>query len=141
MKMMSQSAPFKRGALAACLAVLLATPVVFAAEKPQRVLDEMVITASKRESSLEDFAGSIAVKDAQFITDHEIKNLSELTLFIPNVYFKKATSGDAFVSRGISTIDTSLFSPMGLYINDVSYPLSYMQNQLLSNVKDRKSVV
>lgn len=135
MKMISQSAPFRRGILAACLAVLLATPAVSATEDSQPSLDEMVITASKRESSLEDFAGSIAVKDAQFITDHEIKDLSELAPFIPNVYFKKATSGDAFVSRGISTIDTSLFSPMGLYINDVSYPLSYMQNQLLSNVK------
>ncbi|VVS94969.1 TonB-dependent receptor [Desulfoluna spongiiphila] len=135
MKITSYSAPLKRGALAACMVVLLATPFVSASEESQRTLDDMVITASKRESSLDDFAGSISVKDGQFITDHEIKDLSELTLFIPNVYFKKTTSGDAFVSRGISTIDTSLFSPMGLYINDVSYPLSFMQNQLLTDVK------
>ncbi|WP_300673608.1 TonB-dependent receptor [Desulfoluna sp.] len=113
----------------------MATPSVFASDASQRALDDMVITASKRESSLDEFAGSITVKDGQFITDHEINDLSELTRFIPNVYFKKANSGDTFVSRGISTIDTSLFSPMGLYINDVSYPLSYMQNQRLTNVK------
>nr|WP_303649895.1 TonB-dependent receptor [Desulfobotulus pelophilus] len=95
----------------------------------------MVITASKRESSLDEFAGSISVKDGQFLMDHDIKDISGLTRFIPNVYFKKANSGDAIVTRGISTIDTSLFSPMGLYINDVSYPLAFMQNQLLTDIK------
>ena len=123
------STPLARGISAASLLLLLSPAFASASDEPSRALDDMVITATKRDTSLEGFSGSISVKDETFIEEHNIKDLNELTRFIPNVFFKKTTSGDAFISRGVSTIDTSLFSPMGLYINDVSYPLSYMQNQ------------
>ena len=105
------------------------------AEESVTTLDTIVITATKRETAADDFPGSISVKDDDFIYEHTIRDVEELSRFIPNVYYKRATSGDALVSRGISTIDTSLYSPMGLYINEAAYPLSYMQSHYLFDVQ------
>lgn len=104
---------------------------VFSMEKETKQLGDMVVTAEKRKGASSDFAGSISVKDDLFIDDHNISDLQELTTFVPNIFYKKASSGDSLISRGISTIDTSLYSPMGLYIDDIAYPLSYMQNSSL----------
>ena len=90
-------------------------------------IETVTVTAAKRETLARDFPGSISVKDGFFLQDHQVRTTDAVARFIPNLFYKKATSGDAFISRGISTIDTSLYSPMGLYVNDVAYPLSYMQ--------------
>lgn len=115
--------------------------VVPAGNRPARcgeasplALETITVTASKRESLANEFPGSISITDAEFIDDHQIRTTQDLAGFIPNLYYKHATSGDAFVCRGISTIDTSLFSPMGLYVNDTAFPLSYMQMQPLMDV-------
>ena len=97
-------------------------------------IEKITVTAGKRQSLARDFPGSISVKDNLFLEEHQALTTDAMTRFIPNLFYKKAVSGDAFVARGISTIDTSLFSPMGLYINDVAYPLSYMQSRFLFDV-------
>ncbi len=93
------------------------------------------MTASKRETTVDKIPSSISVQDEIFIEDHGIETTEEMTRFVPNVYYKTGTSGDAFVSRGISTIDTSLYSPMGFYVDDVPQALSYMQDFTLFDVK------
>jgi iron complex outermembrane receptor protein len=98
-------------------------------------LDDVVVTAEKQEMQDKDIAGSISVVDSLVLDEHNIRTTEEMTRVVPNLFFKTATSGDAFVSRGISTIDTSLYSPMGFYINDVAYPLSYMQAQALFDIE------
>lgn len=108
---------------------------VFSQEKETLNPGQIVVTAHKTKTSIKDFPGSLSVKDKNFFQDHGVKDLKEAAAHIPNLFFKSAGSGDLIVSRGISTIDTSLFTPMGLYIDDISYPLNYMQNQSLLNVE------
>lgn len=104
-------------------------------EQRKVTLDVMVVTAEKQEMLDRDVAGSISVVDSQILDDQNIRTTEEMSRLVPNLFFKTATSGDAFVSRGISTIDTSLYSPMGFYVNDVAYPLSYMQAQALFDIE------
>lgn len=121
--------------LVLCAWHFIIVSTVFSSQEQELSAGKITITAGKTKSFSDDFPGSISVKDEYFFDDHVIRDLGELTRFIPNVYCKKATSGDSFVARGISTIDTSFYSPMGLYINDVAYPLSYMQDQHVFDIQ------
>ena len=98
-------------------------------------LGSVVVTAQKQGTLAKNTPASISVVDAQILDEQNIRTTEEMTRLVPNLFFKTATSGDAFVSRGISTIDTSLYSPMGFYIDDVAYPLSYMQSQFLFDIE------
>lgn len=97
-------------------------------------LKAVTVTASKREGSVKDFPGNVSVMKPPFIEKHGIGDLKDLTRFAPNVYVKDTSSG-SIVCRGISTIDTALFSPMGLYVDDVAYPKGYRSNQDLFDVE------
>lgn len=103
-------------------------------------LESTIVTAGKIKAAADDFPGSISIADGKFMEEHLAGTTEEMTRFIPNLFYKTSTSGDAFVSRGISTLDTSIYTPMGLYINDVAYPLSYMQAQSLFDI-DRVEVL
>ena len=120
--------------VAACL-VMPAKAVWGGQDSTAVDLGSVVVTAQKQEILAKDTPGSISVVDAQIIDEQNIRTTEEMTRLVPNLFFKTATSGDAFVSRGISTIDTSLYSPMGFYIDDVAYPLSYMQSQFLFDIE------
>jgi len=121
-------------AITAAVCLVMPAKAVWA-EQTEVELGTVVVTAPKQETLAKDTPGSISVVDAQIIDEQNIRTTEEMTRLVPNLFFKTATSGDAFVSRGISTIDTSLYSPMGFYINDVAYPLSYMQSQFLFDIE------
>ncbi|TIH12830.1 TonB-dependent receptor [Marinifilum sp. JC120] len=98
-------------------------------------MEPVMVYATKREGTAKEFAGNISVLDDIFIETRGIDNLEDLTRYAPNIYIKDTSSGGSIICRGISTIDTSLFSPMGLYVDDVAYPLGYMSNQNLFDVE------
>lgn len=106
------------------------------AEDNTRVTMEAVtVTATKRSGTAKEFPGSISVKDDVFLESRGIQDLGRMVGFTPNVFMKNTSSGGSFVCRGISTFDTALFSPMGLYVNDVAFPMGYMVNQELFDVE------
>lgn len=98
-------------------------------------LETVTVTATKREGTVKEFPGNLSVMDDVFIETRGIDTLGELARLTPNVYVKDTSSGGSIVCRGIATIDTSLFSPMGLYVDDVAYPIGYMTNQDLFDVE------
>lgn len=106
-------------------------------DKPDTVtsLDNTIVTARKQKDLEKDLPAGISVVDDQTMDDFNIRTTEEMTRLVPNLYFKTATSGNAFVSRGISTIDTSLFSPIGFYVDDVASSLSYMLTVPLFDVE------
>jgi len=99
------------------------------------LLAPVKVTATKREGTIKDFPGNLTVLEDVFIESRGVNTLGELMRFTPNVYVKDTGSGGSIVCRGISTIDTALFSPMGLYVDDVPYPMGYMSNQELMDVE------
>lgn len=99
------------------------------------IMEKVTVTASKREGSLKDFPGNISVMDDMFMETRGVNNLGNLMRFTPNLYVKDTSSGGSLICRGVSTIDTSFFSPMGLYVDDIPYPMGYMTNQNLFDVE------
>ncbi|MUM76789.1 TonB-dependent receptor [Pseudodesulfovibrio sp. F-1] len=123
------------------LTLILTTQALATEGNPQNdnreeiTLEAVTVTATKREGSVKDFPGNITVMDEMFMETRGVNKLGDLVRFAPNIYVKDTSSGGSIVCRGISTIDTSLFSPMGLYIDDVAYPLGYMVNQDLFDLE------
>lgn len=118
-----------------CLALGVITPKIPAYGANEAALAPMIVTANKRENIADDVPASIEILDSELIDDYGIWDTREMTQFVPNLYYKKSASGDAFICRGISTQDPSLYSPMGLYVDDTAYPLSFMQEQFLFDVE------
>ena len=99
------------------------------------LLEPVTVTATKREGTVKEFPGNLTVMDDAFIEARGVNSLGDLVRLTPNIYIKDTSSGGSIVCRGISTIDTALFSPMGLYVDDVAYPMGYMSNQELFDVE------
>lgn len=125
------------------LAVLLLFPGDASAAEGQRerggddipVLEEVVVTSTKREEVLQDVPASISAVSGAEVEEMNAWDLGEAVRVMPNVHMKEATSGSAIVIRGLSTIDTSLYNSAGLYVDGVAHPLTYMQNLQLFDVE------
>lgn len=99
------------------------------------VLEPVTVTATKREERLEKVPASISTVPDTQIEEMGAWKLGEVVDTLPNVWMKTATSGDGIVIRGLSSFDTSVYSPTGLYVDDVPYPVTYMQNLLFLDVE------
>jgi iron complex outermembrane receptor protein len=98
-------------------------------------IEEMVVTAQKREENVQDVPVSMSVFSDIQLEDAGIKDTLDLTRFIPNVYMQTTTVENILIIRGISSFDTSIYSPAGFYVDDVSFPLHYMHNAELFEVE------
>jgi iron complex outermembrane receptor protein len=99
------------------------------------VLEPVTVTATKREERLEKVPASISTVSDVEIEEMGAWKLGEVLDTLPNVWMKNATSGDAIAIRGLTSFDTSIYSPVGLYVDDVPQPLTYMQNLLFLDVE------
>jgi len=100
-------------AIAAAACLLMPAKTVRGEQAPTVVdLGSVVVTAQKQEILAKDTPAGISVVDAQILDEQNIRTTEEMTRLVPNLFFKTATSGDAFVSRGISTIDTWKTPPL-----------------------------
>ncbi len=98
-------------------------------------LDSITVTAQKREENVQKVPISMNAFDAMEIESAGMENVSEMTRFVPNVFFKKATMENIIVVRGVSSVDASTVGPLGVYIDDVNYPLHFMHNINLFDVE------
>ena len=75
--------------IATLAAVLLLSSQAFAQEqKSRRVIEEVLVTAQKREEGIRDVPISLIAVDADFLSEKGITDLSELSNFAPNVKLK-----------------------------------------------------
>jgi len=98
-------------------------------------LDATVVTAQKREENVQDVPISMDVFSGMQIEDAGIRDLSELTLFSPNVYAKQSTNQQMIIMRGLSSHNVVLNTPAGLFVDDICYPLTFMQNPELFDIE------
>jgi iron complex outermembrane receptor protein len=98
-------------------------------------LETMTVTAQKREENVQDVPASISVFSDIQVEDAGIENTFDLIQFSPNVHMQNNYSEHVIVIRGISSFNTSIYSPAGYYVDDVSYPLHYMHNAELFDVE------
>lgn len=120
-------------ALGLCLSVTTATAKPGPAA-PDYTLDAITVTATKREQKIKDIATSISTATDLDLENAAAHTLKDATRLFPNVHMKSTSSGNEIVIRGFSTWDTALQSPAGLYVDEIPYPISYMQNLYLLDI-------
>lgn len=123
------------GVIIFACSVLWSTPAA-AEEGNQLVIEEVVVTARRREESAQDVPIPITAL-TQELTKSNIRDLSDLNGFAPNVSIGRDSSRSNAASvtiRGISptrTDDNSLDSPVGIMIDGIY--LGSLAGQLLEN--------
>ena len=86
-------------------------------------LDEVIVTATRRDESLQDVAVSVSAIDAE-LDKATLRRLDDLQTFSPNLYIRRTTgiaSGASITIRGIGTQDSdkSLDPAIGVMMDGV----------------------
>jgi iron complex outermembrane receptor protein len=112
----------------------LVTPITALAQESRLALEEVIVTARKREESLQDVAVSVTAITSQ-LDLASVQSLQDLQNFVPNVVIDQtpANNGATISIRGISfqETDKSLDSPVGVILDGVY--LGVTAGQLLNN--------
>ncbi|MCY4198723.1 MAG: TonB-dependent receptor [Gammaproteobacteria bacterium] len=122
---MNQHFIFFRGTtICACLIALVVTsPVVPAPAFAQQIIEEMVVTARKRNENLQDVPAAVAAFNAVELEERGIDNLIEIGRLTPNITVNETTGVVAgalqVYIRGIG-YDPGFFEQgVGIYVDDV----------------------
>jgi len=110
-------------ALAAAIAVLAPT-VTSAQTQPGTALEEVVVTAQRREGNLQDTPIAISAFTNEKLEVLGVTNVSEIAAYAPNTTIQNTpntNSGMAVFIRGIGTSETALLTDpkIGIYIDDI----------------------
>lgn len=102
---------------ASCTGASVSLPAV-----AQTVSEEIVVTARKREESVQDVPIAISVIGAQQIKDMKLANVDDIAGILPNVVNSGGgQGGDTFAIRGLSTTSNNpgFETGIGMYIDEV----------------------
>ena len=91
----------------------------------------IVVTAQKRAENVQDVPISMSVLPGDEIEDAGMENVYDLTYFTPNVY----TKWGMIIIRGVSSHGMVLNTPAGLFVDDINYPFTSMQNPDLMDIE------
>jgi iron complex outermembrane receptor protein len=82
-------------------------------------IDEVVVTAQKREQNLMDVPISISVVSGEALNNADIQNLRDLSFSVPNLWVTEFSPGNQVVSiRGVGNRQGSS-STVGIYMDDI----------------------
>ncbi|MCP5195151.1 MAG: TonB-dependent receptor [Pseudomonadales bacterium] len=91
--------------LASALMVTVNTAVLAESEQRQLLLEEVIVTATKRESNLQDVAVAVTALGADLLQSAQINNADELTFVVPSLNMQRGDNprSSSFAIRGIGT--------------------------------------
>jgi outer membrane receptor protein involved in Fe transport len=91
--------------------------------KTRRVISEVLVTAQKREQSIQDVPISMSALDQEFIIEQGITDVSEAMLLVPNVQIEEAGFFMAPRVRGFSfdNNNKAFEPPVGIVLDGVPY--------------------
>lgn len=94
-----------------------------AADKPSRVLEEVMVTAQKRDEAVQDVPISMSVMTNDFMVEQGVTDLREALLFVPNVQVEQAGFFAAPRARGFTfnNNNKAFEPPLGLAIDGLPY--------------------
>lgn len=98
-------------------------------------LEKITVTAQKKKENAQDLPMSASIFSDMVLEDTGIEDMSDLVLFTPNVFLKESSAENELVIRGISSFNTSIYSPAGVYVDGVNLPLHYMYNTELFDIE------
>ncbi len=104
----------------ALLGALAYSPATFAQNEAAGVLDEIIVTAQKREQALADIPMSITVLDGDLLERQQADNFQDLVALVPGLSITSSTRGVTRITlRGINT--GGVASTVGVYVDDVPF--------------------
>lgn len=84
------------------------------------MIEEIIVTAQKREQSLSDVPVSVAVVDGSQITNNGIVNLDELSASVPNLSIAQSSGTTFIMVRGLgSGDDFGIEQSVGMFIDGI----------------------
>ena len=93
-----------------------------AAEQSPLMLEEIVVTAQKREQTLSDVPLSVAVIDAGRLSAGNINKIADLSEFVPNLSMTETAASTQLYIRGIGSGNNQGFEQsVGQYIDGIYY--------------------
>ena len=102
------------------IATLLSFSLLLSAT--ERALEEVVVTAQKREQSLNDVPISVVAISGEEISKGNIENLEDLSAKLPAITVTEAAAGDQIFIRGIgSGINSGFEQSVGTFIDGVYF--------------------
>ena len=106
---------------ASAVAILTTAPVTFA----QSVLEEVIVTATKRETTVQDIPLSIEVVTGDVLENRGITNLEELATIVPNLEVGDGLLTTGVAIRGVgSQPERSIEQSVGMFIDGLYMPRS-----------------
>ena len=100
------------------LALALAPLAAFS----QPMLEEVIVTATKRATGMQDVPIALSVMGAQQISEQGITSMEEMAVFMPNVHIAEAGGGDQLFIRGIgSGVNYGFEQSVGTFIDGVYF--------------------
>ncbi len=108
----------------AAIILMAALPVVAAHAqfRGQTAIDEIVVTAERREANLQDVPISVSAFSARDLESFQVDTLGDLQALVPNLSVHVGDANNAVVYiRGVGQIDSiAFFEPgVGIYLDDV----------------------
>ena len=91
-------------------------------------LQDISVTAQKYEQDPQSVPISLDYFSEVQLEDSRINNVFDLLMFSPNTHMMERSCEHIVVIRGISPFRGCTYSPAAFYVDEVSYPLHYMQN-------------
>lgn len=89
---------------------------------PPRALEEIIVTAQKRNESLQKVPLSVATISGEKLESAGIENLSDLTVHMPNIHFTETGLSTQVRVRGIGSDNSQGFEQsVGMYIDGIYY--------------------
>jgi iron complex outermembrane recepter protein len=127
----------RRRAAIAALAAVFASPSLYA----QGMLEEVVVTAQKREQSLQDVPIAVSAFNAEMIEKSGVKDMFDLQVNAPSLFVSQTQTSTTtnFQIRGVFTSSQNfgLESSVGLYVDGV---YRARQGSMINNLVDVGSV-
>ena len=128
----NQSVTFMATVFLGLICGFASTPVLAADEATNEatVLEEIIVTAHKREENLQTFAGSITALDGDIFSAQLISNMQDIRNIVPNLYLDEDLGGQGTVKIfvrgiGIDNPAVSFDSPVGIYVDGVYHARAF----------------
>ena len=108
--------------LAATVAGLSLANVAPAQDTGAFVLEEIIVTAQKREQSLQDVPISVNVMTGDRINEAGINNIENLSAYVPNLTMSETGIGNNIYIRGIgSGINPGVEQSSAMFVDGIHY--------------------
>jgi iron complex outermembrane receptor protein len=114
-------------ALVAAAAGILAASTLEAAQAPAPItLEEIIVTAQRTETSLQQTPVSITAYGAEALKERGITSMLEMSAFVPNLQvgsrMGSAGTQGGYAIRGVGINATGSSPSVGIYVDDVYFP-------------------